>query len=167
MKSIIVAYDQNHGIGASNDLLWLRDLPADLKHFKELTTGQAVIMGRKTYESIGRPLPNRQNIIVSRQGRQIEGVTVVSSLEEAYEAVQPGKTPFIIGGGAIYQLAVEDVERIYATEVLAAFPAEVFFPALNPSEWQEISREHHWADERNKYDFDFVIYDRIKPQSAL
>ncbi len=161
MKSILVAYDKEYGIGAANDLLWVRDLPADLKHFRELTTGNAIIMGRKTYDSIGRALPERQNIVISREVAQIEGVTVVTSLENAYGAVEPGKEAFVIGGGQIYRLALDTVDRIYATEVGATFPqADVFFPAFDKAQWTETSREHHDADERNKYPFDFVVYDR-------
>lgn len=158
MRSIIVAYDRNRGIGAANDLLWKRDLPADLRRFKELTTGSAIIMGRKTYESIGRPLPNRQNIVISRQGDPIEGVIVVTTLDDAYAAVTT-EDIYIIGGGQIYNLALESVDQILATEVDAAFPAaEIFFPMLDKTEWQESSREHHDADENNKYPFDFVTY---------
>ena len=160
MKTIIVAYDKNRGIGADNDLLWQRDLPADLKHFKESTMDGAIIMGSKTYESIGRPLPGRQNIVISRQPLTIEGVTVVNSIDAAYEAVEPGREAFVIGGGQIYTLALDTVNRILATEVDASFPqADVFFPPIGES-WQEMSREHHEADERNKYAFDFVTYVR-------
>jgi dihydrofolate reductase len=162
MKNLIVAYDQNRGIGASGDLLWQRDLPADLRRFRDLTTGNAIIMGRKTYDSIGQPLPHRQNIVISRQPRIIEGAIVVGSLEEAYAAVDPDKEPFIIGGGEIYWLALPDADRIFATEVNATFPqATVFFPTIDLTEWFEVSRIHHPADHRNKYDFDFVIYERL------
>jgi dihydrofolate reductase len=158
MRSIIVAYDQNRGIGAANDLLWKRDIPADLRRFKELTTGSAIIMGRKTYESIRRPLPNRQNIVISRQGEPIEGVTVVTNLNDAYAAATT-EDIYIIGGGQIYELALDSVDQILATEVDASFPAaDVFFPELDETVWQESSREHHAADENNKYPFDFVIY---------
>src|SRR3954464_13773251 len=102
MRNILVAYDKNYGIGAHNDLLWQRDLPADLRRFKELTTDNAVIMGRKTYESIGRPLPNRQNIVISRTTDAIDGVTVVDSLQAAYDAVEFGKEIFVLGRGQIY-----------------------------------------------------------------
>jgi dihydrofolate reductase len=161
MKRIIVAYDKNRGIGAANDLLWLRDLPADLKHFKEVTTGSTVIMGKNTYASIGHPLPNRDNIVLSRSAESIDGVKVVTSLEEAYEAAT---TPdvYIIGGGQVYALALPTVDEVYATEVQDVFPAaEIFFPELDPSIWQEISREHHEADEKNKYSFDFIIDKRL------
>lgn len=160
MKNIIVAYDQKRGIGASDDLLWLRDLPNDLQHFKDLTTNNAIIMGRKTYDSIGRPLPKRQNIVISRSASEIEGVTIVPSLNAAYSVVEPGKEAFVIGGGQIYELAIHTTDRIYATEVGAIFPqANVFFPAIDMSVWHETSRVHHKADERNLYDYDFVVYE--------
>lgn len=156
MKSIIVAYDRNRGIGADNDLLWQRDLPADLQHFKDLTTGNTIIMGRKTYESIGRPLPNRQNIVVSRDF-YAEGVETASSLEEAYQLAT--HDIFVIGGGQIYTEALNDMDQLYVTEVHADFPnATVFFPEINLSIWQEISRDRHEADEANKYTYDFVTY---------
>lgn len=162
MKNILVAYDQKRGIGAEGDLLWQRDLPADLRHFKDLTTGHAIIMGRKTFDSIGHPLPHRQNIVISRQPRTIDGVTVVSSLDEAYAAVDHGKKPYVIGGGEIYRLALPDADRIFATEVKATFDqATVFFPPIDMTEWFEVSRAHHQADKRNLYDFDFVIYERL------
>lgn len=161
MKSILVAYDKNLGIGAHNDLLWRRDLPADLARFKDMTTGNAIIMGRKTYESIGRPLPNRQNIVISRLADSIEGVSVVGSLQAAYDAVESGKEAFVIGGGQIYALAMDSVDHIYATEVDASFDtADTFFPGIDTSVWQETDRAHHQADERNLYNYDFVTYER-------
>lgn len=160
MKAIVVAIDKNRGIGATNDLLWQRDLPADLAHFKKLTTGKSIVMGRKTFESIGRPLPNRQNIIVSRHGALgIEGTLTAASLETAYALAQ--YDVFIIGGGEIYAQAIADVDVLYVTEVQASFPtATVFFPEIDQTLWQETSREHHDADDRNKYAFDFVTYTR-------
>ena len=163
MKSIVVAYDKKYGIGVANDLLWLRDLPADLRHFKQTTMGGAIIMGRKTFDSIGIPLPGRQNIVISRSTMIIEGATAVTSLDEAYRAVEPDREIYIIGGGQIYEAALPTVDRVVATEVDAEFPqATVFFPALDRAIWHEVSREHHDADERNKYPFDFVVYDRAK-----
>lgn len=163
MKSIVVAYDKNYGIGAANDLLWLRDLPADLRHFKQTTMGGAIIMGRKTFDSIGIPLPGRQNIVISRSTMIIEGATTVTSLDDAYAVVEPGREAYIIGGGQIYETALATADRIVATEVDAEFPqATVFFPALDRAIWHEVSREHHDADERNKYPFDFVVYERAK-----
>lgn len=161
MKSILVAYDKNLGVGANNDLLWQRDLPADLQRFKDLTTGNAIIMGRKTFESIGRPLPNRQNIVISRTSDPIEGVTLVDSLSAAYDAVEADRETFVIGGGQIYALAMDSVDRIFATEVDAVFDnADIFFPAIDKTLWQETNRAHHDADERNLYSYDFVTYER-------
>lgn len=162
MKAIIVAMDDNRGIGADNDLLWQRDLPADLAHFKKLTTGNSIIMGRKTFESIGRPLPNRQNIVVSRKGAiGAEGTLTAASLQTAYVLAQ--FDVYVIGGGEIYQQAMDDVDILYVTEVHATFPqAAVFFPEIDTNTWKESSREHHGIDEKNKYAFDFVVYQRIQ-----
>ncbi|HWT55486.1 MAG TPA: dihydrofolate reductase [Candidatus Microsaccharimonas sp.] len=158
MKAIVVAYDHAHGIGAANDLLWQRNLPADLAHFKTVTTGGTIVMGRKTYESIGRPLPNRQNIVVSRSGFHAAGVLSVDSLQAAYQAAE--HPIFVIGGGEIFAQALPAVDTVYATEVDATFPeASVFFPVLGP-EWQEVSREHHEKDDKNLYNYDFVTYQR-------
>lgn len=151
--------DKNQGIGASNDLLWVRDLPADLQHFKQTTMGSAIIMGRKTYESLGRPLPGRQNIVVSHDLESIEGFDVVRSIEEAYE-VATSQDIFVIGGGQIYAQALETVDKLYVTEVDEIFKAEVFFPVIDKNIWQEVSREHHDKDDANKYDYDFVVYTR-------
>lgn len=159
MKSIIVAVDKNLGIGAENDLLWMRDLPDDLAYFKKTTTGASVIMGRKTFDSIGRPLPNRENIVVSHRPVGIDGVLTVTDLASAFELAR--YPIFVIGGGTIYAAAMNDVDRLYVTEVDASFPqATVFFPPIDRAVWSESTREHHEPDERNKYAFDFVVYDR-------
>lgn len=157
MKSIIVAYDKHRGIGADNDLLWLRDLPDDLKHFKELTSGNTIVMGRRTYESIDKPLPNRRNIVVSSSS--VDGVETVSSLEALSRVINKDKNVFVIGGGKLYASMIHEVDTIYATEVGETFPAAtVFFPEIDMSVWHETEREHHDADKRNKYAFDFVTY---------
>lgn len=147
------------GIGANNDLLWKQDLPADLRHFKDLTTGSTIIMGSNTYNSIGRPLPNRHNIVINYSDIQIDGVTVVTSLEDAYKAAKT-KDVFVIGGGQIYKLAIDTVDVIKATEVQASFNADIFFPQIDKDVWQEVERESHQADELNKYNYDFVTYVR-------
>lgn len=158
MKSIVVAYDQKRGIGAKNDLLWQRDLPADLRHFKELTMGGSLIMGRNTYESIGRALPGRENIVVTHRPLDAVDVIAVDSLAAAYAAAHGNQ--FIIGGGQIYEQSLPDADVVYATEVAETFTtAEVFFPALGEG-WREASRESHPSDERNKYAYDFVTYVR-------
>lgn len=159
MKSIIVAFDKNHGIGAANDLLWTRDLPADLRHFKDITTGHPIIMGNNTYKSLGRPLPNRQNIVISRDPTPIEGFTVVGDLDAAYKAANDDDV-YVIGGGQIYALALDTVDQLLVTEVDETFAAEVFFPKIDSTVWQEVSREHHDKDEANKYNYDFVVYRR-------
>ncbi len=164
MKAIIVAVDKNNGIGAENDLLWQRDLPADLAHFKKITTGGSVIMGRKTFESIGRPLPDRENIVISRTPTGIQGILTVNSLNSAYELAR--YPIFVIGGGRVYADAIDDMDVLYVTEVDADFPqATVFFPKIDTTVWQEASREHHDSDDRNKYDFDFVKYVRFPGQA--
>ena len=162
MKAIVVAYDKNRGIGADNDLLWMRDLPADLAHFKKLTTGKSIIMGRKTFESIGsKPLPDRQNIVLSRTPTGVQKVITAGSLGAAYTIAQ--FPIFVIGGESVFREALETVDTIYATEVQAEFlQASVFFPEIDMNEWQEVSREHHDADEKNKYPFDFVMYTKIE-----
>lgn len=160
MKSMVVAYDRKRGIGAGNDLLWKRDLPADLAHFKQLTMGSSIVMGRKTFESIGRALPGRENIVVSRHAIDVVDVVAVTSLQEAYNAAHGNI--MIIGGGSIYGQALEETDVIYATEVDAVFPqATVFFPVLD-NDWLEMTREHHDQDERNAYGYDFVTYRRAK-----
>lgn len=159
MKSIIVAVDKNLGIGAQNDLLWMRDLPDDLAFFKRMTTGSSIIMGRNTYDGLGKPLSNRENIVVSHRPVGEPGVLTASSLESAYELAR--YPVFVIGGGRIYADALNDMDRLYVTEVDATFKqATVFFPLIDKTIWQEVSREHHDADERNKYTFDFVVYDK-------
>lgn len=160
MKSMVVAYDKNRGIGADNDLLWQRDLPADLRHFRKMTIGKSIVMGRKTFESIGsKPLPERQNIVLSRTPTGVEKVITAGSLEAAYAMAQ--YPIVVIGGGSVYEDALPDIDVIYATEVDAAFPqASVFFPEIDMNQWQEVSRTHHEADEKNKYAFDFVEYRR-------
>ena len=159
MISIIVAKSENGVIGKDNQLLW--KLSADLKQFKMLTTCHSIIMGRKTFESIGRPLPNRTNIVISRQKDLTlpEGVLKVNSLETAIETAKnhTGKEEvFIIGGGNVYDQALKITDKIYLTEVKASIEGDAFFSALNVDEWKEILRISHPKDEKNEYDFDFV-----------
>lgn len=155
----MVAYDKNRGIGANGDLPWGRSLPADLANFKCLTTGGSVIMGRKTFESIGsRPLPNRENIVLSRTPTGVSGVLTALSLGSALALAR--YPIFVIGGGQVYAKALEKADVIYATEVDAEFPeADVFFPDLDDS-WQEVARAHQPADNKNTYPFDYVEYRR-------
>ena len=159
MISIIVAKTENDVIGKDNQLLW--KLSADLKQFKALTTGHSVIMGRKTFESIGRALPNRTNIVISRQKNITlpEGVLVANSLEKAIEIAKThvgNEEIFIIGGGNVYKQALVMTDRIYLTEVKTNIEGDAFFTDLDKNIWQEISRVSHQKDDKNEYDFDFV-----------
>jgi dihydrofolate reductase len=149
--AIVVAIGQNREIGANNELLW--HLKDDLKMFKQLTTGHPIIMGRKTYDSIGRPLPNRRNIVISRQMEKTEGIEIVKSLDQAIKAIDESETAYIIGGGQIYQSSLE---------VDGSFEhAEIFFPVVDFNQWKEISRVHFDADERNEFAFDFVEFEKV------
>ncbi|UCD76754.1 MAG: dihydrofolate reductase [Phycisphaerales bacterium] len=157
--SIIVAMSENHVIGLHGDMPWR--LPDDLKRFKALTTGHAVIMGRKTFDSIGRPLPNRTNIVITRDTRRaIEGVTVVHSLDEALRYAVGNEEIFIIGGGEIYRQALALADRIYVTLVHAAVDGDTFFPAFDDRVWRLVSDEHHDADDRHAHAFSFRLYVR-------
>ena len=160
--AIVVAYDKNRGIGTGGDLPWGRSLPADLAHFKELTTGGAVVMGRKTYESIGgRPLPNRKNIVLSTG--EVVGAIGAKNFAQALQLAseEPNQDIFVIGGERVFAEALPEVDTIYATEVDYSFSnADVFFHQINVNQWEEISRTSQKANEQNKYSFDFVEYRR-------
>lgn len=134
---------------------WRGLLPADMRHFKELTMDKTVVMGRKTFESIGRPLPYRQNIVISRQDIEYDNVEVVHSLAHAYASARDEVA--IIGGAEIYRLALDDVDVIYATEIQTVSDGDTFFPVLS-SAWIETAREDHKADENNKFDYSFVTF---------
>ncbi len=163
LLSAIVAVARNGVIGDGDDIPWR--LSTDLKYFKKTTSGHAVIMGRKTFATLDRPLPNRTNIILTRNlffvatGTIVtheikEALTLATDLEE--------EEVFIIGGGEIYRQALPYCDRVYLTEVDADAPGEVTFPELDSREWKEISREAHPADDRNDHAFAFVVYDRIQ-----
>lgn len=161
--SLIAACDRNRAIGKGNSLPW--SLPDDLKHFRATTSGKPVIMGRKTYESIGRPLPNRLNIVITRQAgfRAAEGVLVTGSLDEAIGAASnvPGvQEVFVIGGGEIYRLALPRADRLYLTLVDAAIEADAWFPSWEGQEFREVSRTVHPVDEKHAYAFSFVVLER-------
>lgn len=160
MKYAIVAYDKNRAIGAHGKLPWEGKMKTDMRRVRELTTGNAIIMGRNTYDSIGRALPNRQNIVITHRPFEADGVTVVATLDEAYASVEPRLDAYIFGGGQIYSLAVDTVDEIIATEIDTELnDADAYFPILG-NEWKEVLREHYDADENNIYPFDFVIYKR-------
>ena len=158
--SIVVAISENNAIGKNNQLLW--HLPADLKHFKEITSEHTIIMGRKTYDSIGRPLPNRRNIVITRKvGLVIPNVEVVNSLQEAILLCEAENEVFIIGGAEIYKQALTLANRIYLTIVHQNYQADAFFPELKESEWKEVAKEHHQADEKNNLAYTFSTLERL------
>ncbi len=157
--SLIAAVDDAGGIGKDNHLPW--HLPADLKHFRRLTTGHHMIMGRKTHESIGRLLPDRTSIILTKDlSCQVEGCLIAHSLPEAIQlAKSRGEDEvFIIGGGQVFKQAIPFADRIYLTVVNAHFPADIFFPPLDPAHWVEIESSCHDADDQNPYSYTFKIY---------
>lgn len=159
MISIIVAASTNNVIGAQGDLPWR--LSDDLKRFKAVTMGKAIVMGRKTWESIGRALPGRQNIVVTRQdGFVAEGCDVVASIEEAVTAAGDVDEIMVIGGSQIYELALPMADRLYLTRVHAKVEGDAFFPVVDETEWHCISDEPHEADERNEFGFSFRAYER-------
>lgn len=136
-------------------------MPADMRHFRELTLGKPIIMGHKTFLSIGRPLPNRVNIILTRDlETKLEGCQVVHSPEEALQAVQGNAETMIIGGEKIYQLFLPQADRLYLTYIEADVDGDTFFPAFDSNEWREIAREPQKADAENKYDYTFVTLER-------
>jgi dihydrofolate reductase len=159
--SAIVAIDKNNCIGKDNEIPWY--LPADLKYFKKTTIDHPVIMGRKSFESIGRPLPKRTNIVISSNPFYIaNGILIASNIEEALEMAMSENLDevFIIGGGKIYQQTHDLWDRVYLTEVEIETEGDTFFPKLDPKVWQEISRETHEADDKNPFRYHFVILDR-------
>jgi dihydrofolate reductase len=163
---MIAAVARNLTIGKDNDLPW--KLPDDMKFFMSTTKGHYVVMGRKNYDSLHekfKPLPNRTNIVVTRQQNfNAPGCVVTHNVADAIElARKENETEaFIIGGAEIYKLAMADADRLYLTEIEAEVDGDTFFPRFSKQEWKETSRTHHAADEKHKFAFDFVIYDRIK-----
>jgi len=159
--ALIVAMAENRVIGRNNQLPWR--IPADLRHFKALTMGKPIIMGRKTYESIGRPLPGRDNIVITADSLyQAEGCQVVHSIDQALETAGGCEEAMIIGGANLYRQTFENAERLYLTLVKAEPEGDSWFPAIELQQWREIERETHKADERNEYDYDFVVLDRAR-----
>ena len=162
LLSIIVAVSENGVIGLNNQLIWR--LPDDLKRFKQLTLGHPMIMGRKTFESIGKPLPGRQSIIITRdENFSFEGTIVAHSLEEAVdEAKKSGADEaFIIGGGDIYNQVQDIADKLYITEVHTNTEGDSFFKIQKPDLWKEIEKTHHQKDEKHVFSFDFVDLEKV------
>jgi dihydrofolate reductase len=164
MVTIMAAIAANNALGKDNQLIW--HLPADLKRFKKTTLHHAVIMGRKTYESLGKPLPNRSNILITRnKNYKAEGCVVVNSLKKALKvALKSDENPFILGGAEIYKQAMPFADKLDITFVHHQFEADVFFPEIDKTIWKETSRENFKTDENNKYDYSFVTYIRKKKE---
>ena len=157
--ALIAAMAENRVIGVDNTLPW--HLPADLKHFRRLTTGHPVIMGRRNYESIGKPLPDRTNIVVTRNpDYRALGCLVKHSLQEALSSASNTAEIFVIGGAEIYRQAFDHADRLYLTLVHAQVNGDTYFPDFNQHQWQEISRERHEADDKHAYAYTFLVYDR-------
>jgi dihydrofolate reductase len=152
--SIVVAIAKNNAIGKDNQLLW--HLPKDLKHFKEITSGHTIIMGRKTYESVGKPLPNRRNIIITRQNIAINGCEVVNSIDEALKLCTGEEEVFIVGGAEIYKQAMALTDRIYLTIVHQPFDGDTYFPEIKEDIWKETEREDHETDEKHLFPYSFI-----------
>jgi dihydrofolate reductase len=157
--SLIVAMAKNGVIGINNTLPW--HLPADLKHFRLLTMGHHIVMGRKTYESIGKPLPGRTSVVVTRNpGYSVPGVIVVNSLETAIESCSGDDEIFVIGGAELYRQAIDFADRIYLTEIDADISGDAHFTKIDRGSWQETERVTNSPDEGNRYAYHFVVYDR-------
>lgn len=157
MITLIAAAAENNALGKDNDLLW--HLPEDFKRFKQITSEHYIIMGRKTFESFPKPLPNRTHIIITRQEEYlVEGCLVVHSLEEALEIAPQNEEIFIIGGAQIYKQALPFADKIDLTRVHIELDADAFFPEFNTSEWNLVFSEKHFKDEKHQFDFTFETY---------
>jgi dihydrofolate reductase len=163
--SLVVAHTQNRVIGRDGDMPWR--LSNDLKHFKKLTVGHSILMGRKTFESIGRPLPGRQSIVLTRSTSfEHAGITVAHSWDEAVQRAMQCEDYdtselFVVGGAQIYEMALPHVHRIHSTEIHTQLDGDTLFPIIDINHWKEVSRETHSADEKNDFDHSFIVLDRI------
>ena len=160
MITLVVAMGMNREIGVDNQLPW--HLPKDLKHFKEITSNHPIIMGRKTYESIGKPLPNRTNIVVSRKNDWFEeGILIVGSLKEAIKfAKKLDENIFIIGGGNIFEQTMDIADKLEVTEIKTTIEADTFFPKIDPKIWTKTEEICHEKDEKNNFDFCFQTFEK-------
>lgn len=161
MLKILVAFDENRVIGKNNTLIW--HLPADLKRFKTLTTGHVIIMGRKTFESIGKPLPNRTTIVISRQADlQIEGAIIAHSVEEAILKAKSitREDIFIVGGAEIYALSLALADQILVTQLHDIFDGDAYFPEIPSESWEVKEKERGITDEKNAYQYSYITYSR-------
>jgi len=159
MLTIIAAAAENNALGKDNQLVW--HLPDDFKRFKKLTSGHHIIMGRKTFDSFPKLLPNRTHVVITRQDNfRKEGVLVVNSLERAIELSADDPQPFVIGGGEIYKMAMKLADKIELTRVHCTFEADTFFPEIDENQWKLVSEEYHEKDEKHNYAFTYLTYVR-------
>ncbi|MBT5979563.1 MAG: type 3 dihydrofolate reductase [Gammaproteobacteria bacterium] len=157
--SIVVAMDENRLIGKDNKLPW--HLPADLVYFKKITTGKSIVMGRKTYDSIGRPLPNRRNIVISRNSKTlITGCEVLSSIDEMLSITKDEDEVMIIGGASLCEQLLPQVSRLYITKIEGKFDGDVYFPEYNEADWRQVSCESHLPDDLNEHAHHFLVLER-------
>ena len=158
--SIVVAMDSNGVIGKDNELPW--HLPADLQHFKKTTMGKPILMGRKTWESIGRPLPGRTNIVITRDSDyQADGCVVVNSIDAAMAAAAEQDEVMVIGGAEFYRQVLPRADTLYLTRIHASFDGDTVFPELNAADWREVERSDQSADEKNPHDYSFIRLERV------
>lgn len=161
MLSLIVAMDKNRVIGINNEMPW--HLPNDLQYFKETTTGHTIVMGRKTFESLGRVLPNRKHIVLTRSQQEFpEEVLVLHHIDELLQYIKnhPNEKVFLIGGGDLFQQMLPYVDKMFITEIDERFDGDIYFPSFDPSEWTLTSKETGPKNERNPYDYYHLVYER-------
>lgn len=159
MLSIVVAISENNVIGKDNKLVW--NLPEDLKRFKQLTTGHTIIMGRKTFESIGRVLPNRKHIVITRDESyrvDDENVEIINNIEDLDKYIDLDEEFFVIGGAIIYRQLMPKVNKMYITKIHQKFQGDAYFPIINEDEWKIVERTNGIKDEKNPYDYEFITY---------
>jgi dihydrofolate reductase len=163
LLSLIAAMDRNRLIGSDNRLPWR--LPADLAHFKKMTLGKPIVMGRRTFESIGRPLPGRTNIVLTRSScLTVEGVLIAGSLDDALDLARGAAEVMVIGGGKVYEQALPQARRLYLTLVDGVFEGDSWFPEIDSALWREVDRSEHRADQQNPHDYSFVTLEKITPE---
>lgn len=159
MLTMIAAASENNALGKDNDLVW--HLPDDFKRFKRLTSGHHIIMGRKTFESFPKPLPERTHVVITRKDDyKPDGAVIVNSLEEAVRVSKLDEQPFIIGGGEIYKMGMEIADRIELTRVHGKFDADTFFPEIDEGKWKLVKEQFHGKDEKHDYAFTYLTYER-------
>lgn len=160
MLSLIVAVSRNNVIGKDNGLIW--HLPDDLKHFKELTTGKTIIMGRKTFDSLGRVLPNRKHVVITRSGIDVddENVEVVQDVSDIQKYIDDDNENFLIGGATMYALLINKVSKMYITRINQDFVGDAYFPKFNEDDWEIVEKRKGPQDEKNNFDYDYITYVR-------